>query len=206
MRETDVNAALVAGADAFGFIVASPLSPRNLSLAHAKSLASHVPIFASKVAVTTSQDERILRRICSFLKPDALQLHHPTIENARLIRKTHPETNLILTTTVRDNSSIAQATSHSHHSDAVLADSPKPNETIENGRVHDWRITTTIRKQIHPHPLILAGGLTPGNVQEAIKKVEPYAVDVSSGVESRIGIKDSLKMSKFIENAKEILR
>jgi phosphoribosylanthranilate isomerase len=70
------------------------------------------------------------------------------------------------------------------------------------GQVHDWNLTATVRKRIHPKPLILAGGLTPMNVRQAIRQVEPYGVDVSSVVERAIGVKDHKKIREFIANAK----
>ena len=68
---------------------------------------------------------------------------------------------------------------------------------------HDWAVSRAIRERIAPTPLILAGGLTPGNVRAAIETVRPYAVDVSSGVEIRPGIKDHAKIRAFIEAVTE---
>ena len=91
----------------------------------------------------------------------------------------------------------------SGYSDAVLADSPSHDGMGGTGRTHDWNLTATLRDRIYPHPLILAGGLTPSNVQTAIKKVRPFAVDVSSGVEKTVGVKDPRKIRDFIMRAKE---
>jgi phosphoribosylanthranilate isomerase len=71
------------------------------------------------------------------------------------------------------------------------------------GKTHDWHLTALIRNAIHPHPLILAGGLTSKNVRRAIYEVRPFAVDVSSGVEKRVGVKDHEKIREFVMNAKE---
>jgi phosphoribosylanthranilate isomerase len=71
------------------------------------------------------------------------------------------------------------------------------------GRVNDWQLAAKIRSAIAPHPLILAGGLTTKNVKVAIKRVKPFAVDVSSGVERSAGLKDHGKIREFIMNAKE---
>ncbi len=205
MRLPDVRAAVENGADAVGFVVASPTSHRNLSLSTAKKLLKSVPVFASKVAVTSSHDSRTLLKICGRLNPDSLQLHRPTQEGIRTIRKTRPEIQLIVTTPVRNNSSIAEARKAANYSDAVLADSLGADGMGGTGRTHDWNLTARIREGISPHPLILAGGLTPSNVELAIVKVKPYAVDVSSGVESRIGMKDPVKIRSFIRNAKETI-
>jgi phosphoribosylanthranilate isomerase len=70
--------------------------------------------------------------------------------------------------------------------------------------VHDWKLSRQIKKALEPIPVILAGGLTPDNIKEAILTVKPYAVDVASGVESNPGIKDDKKIRTFIENAKQI--
>jgi phosphoribosylanthranilate isomerase len=88
--------------------------------------------------------------------------------------------------------------------DAVLLDSLNEKKLGGTGSVHDWNVSRDIAEMIQPKPLILAGGLTPENVKEAIIKVQPYAVDVCAGVELCPGIKDSKKVIAFIENAKSV--
>lgn len=202
MRAKDVSVAVNNGADAVGFVVGSPSSPRNLTLDGAQQLMKKVPIFTSKVVVTSNADPRRLLKFCSKLNPDALQLHHHHSKLIRLIRLRRPETELILATGIRDRSSVMNASRTSDYSDAVLADSPDIADMGGTGRVHDWELTARLRNRIYPHPLILAGGLTPKNVRSAIKRVKPFAVDVSTGVESMIGIKDHGKIREFINNAK----
>jgi phosphoribosylanthranilate isomerase len=109
---------------------------------------------------------------------------------------------LILTTLVQDASSLRAAKMASSYSDAVLADTPSPSGTGGTGKTHDWHLTGLIRNAIYPHPLVLAGGLTSDNVRTAISEVKPFAVDVSSGVEKRVGVKDHEKIREFIMNAK----
>lgn len=203
MRSSDVATAAEYGADAFGFVVASPSSHRNLPVVKARKLAKSVPVFATKVAVTSSQDPLTLHKVCARLHPDAIQLHRAKQRTIRTIRKAHPEVELILATPVRNSGSIKEARVASRHSDAVLADSLDAVGMGGTGRTHDWNLTATIRDEIFPHPLILAGGLTPSNVRIAIAKVRPHAVDVSSGVEARVGVKDPVKIRDFIRNAKE---
>jgi phosphoribosylanthranilate isomerase len=72
------------------------------------------------------------------------------------------------------------------------------------GQTHEWTLSQRLKHLIHPTCVFLAGGLTPENVQTAIRVVEPYAVDVSTGVESRPGIKDTTKMRAFIANVKKM--
>ena len=202
MRAEDVKAALDSGADALGFVVATPSSPRNLPLAKAQALMGTIPVFSTKVAVTTALDPKTVFKVCSRLKPDALQLHRHTLALVRALRRKRPETQLILTTPIRDVSSLRAAKMASNHSDAVLADSASSNGMGGTGRTHDWHITAMLRNAIYPHPLVLAGGLTSDNVKAAIREVKPFAVDVSSSVERRIGVKDHDKIRKFIMNAK----
>ncbi len=202
MRSKDVSAALDSGADAVGFIVGSS-SPRNLPLVKAQELMKQVPIFATKVAVTSANDPKLVMKICAKLNPDAIQLHEHRQGLVRLIRRKHPETDLILATGIRDRSSVRRAQRTARYSDAVLADSPSTTGMGGTGRTHDWELSAALRKGIYPHPLILAGGLTPSNVRLAIRKVRPFAVDVSSGVERTIGVKDDKKIKDFINNAKE---
>ena len=88
--------------------------------------------------------------------------------------------------------------------DAVLLDSFAKGRYGGTGVVHDWELSKLVKQVIHPKPLILAGGLNPENVADAVRVVQPYAVDVSSGVELQPGIKDNQKMVDFIKNAKDV--
>ena len=203
MRLNDVSAAVDEGADAVGFVIDSPSSPRNLPLAKARKLMKAVRVFSTKVMVTSAHDPKRMVKVCSKLKPDALQLHYHTPGLVHLLKKKQSTTSLILATGIRDISSLKQVKSMSRYADAVLADSPSVTGMGGTGRTHDWRLTARIRKTIRPHPLILAGGLTPSNVKAAIEIVRPFAVDVSSGVEKAVGVKDHRKIKEFIMNAKE---
>lgn len=202
-RLEDVNAALNEGADALGFVVDSPASLRNLRFSKAKRLMKATRVFSTAVAVTSTQNSTRMLKICTQLRPTALQLHYHTPKLVHLVRKREPSTKLILATPVRDASSLRTAKAASHYSDAILADSPSLTGMGGTGIVHDWGLTARIRNSIFPRPLILAGGLTAKNVRAAIEKVKPFAVDVSGGVERSAGIKDHRKVREFIMNAKE---
>ena len=205
MRPQDVSAALNEGADALGFVVDSPASPRNLTFPKARRLMKAVRLFSTRVAVTSVRDSRRVLRICAELKPDALQLHYHSPELIHLLRENQPATKLILAMSIHDNSSLRRTINFSHYSNAVLADSPSLTGMGGTGRTHDWHLTARVRNAIYPHPLILAGGLTAKNVKAAIRQVSPFAVDVSSGVEKAVGIKDRGKIREFIVNAKGTL-
>lgn len=200
-RPDDARIALDSGADALGFVVGSPASPRNVSLAEARKLMKSIPVFTSKVAVTSAGDYKTIKRICSTLNPDAVQLHRYTADLLQGIRENHPETELILATGIQ-TPSIALISPLLSFGDAVLADTPTHNGLGGTGRTHDWKLSAKLRDRIQPLPLILAGGLTLSNIKAAIKAVRPYAVDVSSGVEKRPGVKDHVKVREFIRRAK----
>jgi phosphoribosylanthranilate isomerase len=201
-RSCDIEAAIRYGADALGFVVGTSSSPRNLTINRAKKLMKQVPVFNMKVAVTSSMNLKTLREISNILQPDALQLHNHNKTIVKTLRNNNPHLPLILATQI-DGKSIAYAKRVSNYSDAIIADSPSNTGMGGTGRTHDWTLTAQIRDAIYPRPLILAGGLTPINVRSAIRKVRPYAVDVSGGVEKTKGVKDQLKMKEFIMNAKE---
>src|SRR5208282_3591568 len=201
-RPRDVEAAIRYGADALGFVVGTTSSPRNLTVHRAKRLMKQVPVFNMKVAVTSSMDLKTLRKISDILRPDALQLHNHNKTIVQTLRNHNLHLPLILGAQI-DGQSIAYAKHVSKYSDAIIADSPSNNSMGGTGRTHDWALTSRIRDTIYPRPLILAGGLTPMNVRSAIRKVRPYAVDVSGGVEKTKGVKDYMKMKEFIMNAKE---
>jgi len=201
-RSCDVEAAIRYGADALGFVVGTTSSPRNLTINTAKKLMKQVPVLNMKVAVTSSTDLKTLRKISDILHPDALQLHNHNKTIVKSLRNQNPHLSLILTMQI-DGKSTVYAKRVSKYSDAIIADSPSNTGMGGTGRTHDWALTSQVRDTIYPRPLILAGGLTPMNVRSAIRKVRPYGVDVSGGVERTKGVKDHMKMKEFIMNAKE---
>jgi phosphoribosylanthranilate isomerase len=205
MRPKDVKAALNEGADALGFVVGSPSSPRNLPLAKAKRLIRSAHVFSSSVAVTHLRDAKQLLKICVELKPDALQLHNYTPKLIDVVRRKNSGLKFILAVPMADYSSRRHARYVSRFSDAILADTPSPTGLGGTGKTHDWSLSASVRRDIYPHPMILAGGLTPRTVSAAIRRVRPFAVDVSSGVERTMGVKDQDKIKEFIMNAKETL-
>lgn len=104
-----------------------------------------------------------------------------------------------------DESSVTEALQVSEQVDALLLDSGNPNLEIKElggtGRTHDWRLSRTIREQVSI-PVFLAGGLNSGNVKQAITEVEPYGIDVCSGVRTK-GLLDSSKLELFVRAVRE---
>jgi phosphoribosylanthranilate isomerase len=203
-REEDLAIAVSMGADAVGFLVGVPESPRNLTLKRAENLLSKVPIFIDKVVVTPPKSIEWLLEVNNMLKPSAIQIHGKNELDSKIIQNSIKDTRLIKTIYVTKNSLNKKIIEDLKTFDAILLDSFNKTQYGGTGKVHDWKLSRQIKKALEPIPVILAGGLTPDNIKESILTVKPYAVDVASGVESNPGIKDDKKIRTFIENAKQI--
>lgn len=194
-RPEDLKVAIEAGADAIGFVVGFEKSPRNLTIEHAAQLRRLVPVFIDSVIVTP-YDNAFHERI-SRIKPDIVQLYgeyNPYEIKEKLdIRIIKPlDINMITKSKITEGV------------DAVLLDKWGKLTPGGTGQTIDWEAAARIKEELRGIPLILSGGLNPENVGEAIRKVNPYAVDVSSGVEKSPGIKDEKKIIDFIRRAKSI--
>lgn len=196
--------AVAAGADAVGFIVGVPSSPRNLTLERAEMLLSQVPIFVDSVVVMAPKSIKQLVEVCEGLKPSAIQIHGKEQLDSSEIREKIKDTRLIKTVYVTEDALNETAIEDSKMFDALLLDSFSKGQYGGTGKVHDWTLSRQIKEAVAPVPVILAGGLKPENVKEAILTVQPYAVDVASGVELSPGVKDHEKVRTFVENAKKI--
>jgi phosphoribosylanthranilate isomerase len=202
-RKEDLDAAVAAGADAVGFVVGVASSPRNLSLVEAELLIRQVPPFVKSVLVTAPKSLDELE-MYEKLNPDAFQVHCENMYIAASVRLKLPNITLIGAVNAHSNDAVNTAVKMAQLADAVLIDSFVNGKFGGTGVTHNWELSRQIKQAIHPKPLILAGGLNPENVADAVDIVEPYAVDVSSGVERQPGIKDHRKMVKFIKNAKRM--
>jgi phosphoribosylanthranilate isomerase len=199
-RKEDLEAAAEAGADALGFVVGVASSPRNLSPTEAEMLMRQVPPFIKSVLVAVPSTLEELAKTCEKLNPDAVQVHGENLFS--VVRDKLPNTLLIGAVKANPKGAIDNAAKVAKMFDAVILDSSVQGKHGGTGVIHDWNVSKHIKQVIHPKPLILAGGLNPKNVAEAVRTVEPYAVDVSSGVERQPGIKDHQKMVEFVKNAK----
>ncbi len=203
-NEKDLAVAVAAGADAVGFVVGVDSSPRNLALEKAQKLIRIAPIFVDTVAVTTSNSIDSLVETYETLRPNALQVYGEIQTDAAGIREKIRDARLIKAVHVKAEESVKEALESSDSFDAILLDSFVQGKQGGTGNVHNWQLSRQIRQMIEPKPLILAGGLAPENVQDAVREVQPYSVDVSSGVESCPGVKDHEKVLEFIKKAKEV--
>ena len=201
-RNEDLEAAVTAGADALGFIVGVPSSTRNLSPEKAARLVTQVPVFTSSVLVMVPGALGDLTEAYEMVRPDVLQVHGEGVPNIEEIKEAIPGVTLIRGIRSQPEEKLKAAEKASGFN-AVLLDTFISGRHGGTGMTHDWRIGKEIRKTLGPRRLILAGGLNPSNVEEAIRTVRPYAVDVSSGVESSPGVKDHEKIASFIGKVRE---
>jgi phosphoribosylanthranilate isomerase len=180
-KPQDARFAEACGADAIGVVVFSPPSVRSVTPERAREIFDAVGPFTTTVAVshTTSHDD--LEQILA-LHPDAIQLSHPFVFRKK------PGANVIRV--IGRNDPIPT------DCDAIIVD-----ESHGSGKNFDLSHAHNV-VQRSALPVILAGGLTPENVADAIRQVHPYAVDVASGIEKVPGIKDHKKIAAFIAAAR----
>ncbi|MEM3590070.1 MAG: phosphoribosylanthranilate isomerase [Candidatus Bathyarchaeia archaeon] len=191
-----------AGADVVGFIVCIHSSPRNLSPRIAKDLIERVPIFVKSCLVVVPKSVGEIIELYEELRPDIIQIHGDCPLDVSILKEKAPYALLIRAMGVGPGEKWMTAEGVKPF-DAVLVDSYSPGRFGGTGMIHDWRISRSIRERI-AKPLILACGLSTGNVEEAIRIVKPYAVDVSTGVESEPGRKDPEKVEAFVRRAKGV--
>ena len=187
-READVDAAVAAGADAIGFVF-YPQSPRYVSPARAAELARRVPPFVDIVGLFVNERPQIVREICDAVPINLLQFHGD--EPAEACREfSRP---WLRAARVRPGLDLVEFARAYPDARGLLLDA-----FVEGygggGHVFDW----TLIPPALPAQVILSGGLNAANVGDAIARVRPVAVDVSSGVEASKGIKDHAKIAAFV--------
>ncbi|MCT9097481.1 phosphoribosylanthranilate isomerase [Haloarchaeobius sp. HME9146] len=199
-REEDVDAAVAAGADALGFVVDVPVdTPREVTVERAAELIDRVPPFVTTVVVTMPETPGEAIELVRELGPDALQVHSDLTPGDVAYLQSNLDVPVIKHV---DAANPADARRYADVADAVLVDSVDEEGAGGTGRTHDWEQTREALADIDV-PVILAGGLTPENVAEAVVTVEPFAVDVASGVESSGGVKDHDAIRRFVVAATE---
>jgi phosphoribosylanthranilate isomerase len=184
----DAELAASLGATAVGMVFWSG-SPRAVDVERAKLIALALPTFVTAVGVFVDQSVDEVSAIADAVKLDAIQLHgHENASDyAALGRR------LIKSVAVRDRSAEAEADRVPARA-TVLLDAHDPLRHGGTGQLIDWTVAATIARR---RPVILSGGLTPETVDAAVRAVRPYAIDVSSGVESSPGRKDPTKLRAF---------
>ena len=194
----DAFLAVNLGADALGFIFAK--SPRRIEPEKAREIIDNLPPLVSKVGVFGDENGEKVKEAAAFCGLDTLQFHgdeSPSYcQNFRSLFK------VIKSFRIRNLKSLKPLSLYSV--DAILLDTYSKEAMGGTGKTFNWGIAK--EAQGFGRPLILSGGLNPSNVTRAINLVEPYAVDVSSGVELSPGRKDPEKLRAFFEAVKQIDR
>lgn len=189
----DALAACELGADAIGFVFAE--GPRQVSLEEAAEIADQLPPLVKTVGVFTSESPRV-SAIADWVPLDLIQLHgEQTEEFAEWLGATR----VIRAVRMRDEKSLEWLKKWERGA-AYLLDAWHAEKRGGTGVTFNWELA--VRAKEFGKPIILAGGLSPENVADAIRTVRPYGVDVSSGVEAFRGKKDHRKIKEFIANVR----
>jgi len=194
-RAQDALKAVELGVDAIGLVFYEK-SPRAISIEEARTIIQKMPPFISIVGLFVDPSPKDVAAILHRVSLDLLQFHGDEIPSeCSAYGKPY-----IKAIKVKDDLDIAAEVKKYTTARGILLDSYDPKIPGGTGRVFDW---SKIPKQLDK-PLILAGGLTPENVWQAITKVRPYAVDVSGGIEIEKGIKDQDKMIAFMRSVQSV--
>ena len=197
-RVEDALTAVNAGADAIGLVFYAP-SPRCVTIAQAQQIVAALPPFVSVVALFVNATTAEIKTILAQVPIDIVQFHGD--ETKAICEQISKQINLPYYKAIRvkAESNLLQYVQEFASAKALLLDTYTEATFGGTGHVFDWNL---IPKNM-TKPIILAGGLVPENVALAITKVQPYAVDVSGGVESAKGIKDAVKIAAFMHAVKE---
>lgn len=193
----DALCAVDAGADALGFVFWSP-SPRCVEPDAIRCLGEMLPPFVIKVGVFVDATADEVKRTVDRARLDIAQLHGN--ESPGLCADVRTRCRVIKAFRMRDESVLA--TMKDFDVDAILLDAFAEDKPGGTGKTFNWKLAA--RATELGRPIILSGGLTPGNVVAACSTAKPYAVDVSSGVESSPGKKDHEQMRLFLQLVKGI--
>jgi phosphoribosylanthranilate isomerase len=185
----DALYAVECGADAVGFIFYKK-SPRAVTMKQAKAITAELPPFVQRVGVFVNETAEKIQRVVAFCGLDVVQLHGD--ESPAFCKRIGGK--VVKAIRVKDAESIKALSRY--RVDAFLLDAFKEGEWGGTGECFNWNLVKQARNY---GPVILAGGLNPGNVAEAIRECRPYAVDVCSGVETQPGKKSLKKVREFIE-------
>ena len=181
-----------AGADALGFI-GVPGGPRFVDAQQFFEITENLPIFVMRVVVVQRPEDA-----ADYLA-DYVQHYEDTIDKSRFRRGASWR---IKAFRMRDESTLAEIAAYPDPVGAILLDTYQHNKLGGSGETFNWELAARA-KTLTDRPIILAGGLTPDNIQAALEAVRPYGVDVSSGLEASPGVKDPSKVRAFMRAVRE---
>jgi phosphoribosylanthranilate isomerase len=193
-RESDLQTAVATGADAIGVIADVTVeTPREVAIERARELLAAVPPFVTGTLVTMPDDADAAADLVKRLEPDAVQVHGLGPAGTRRL---HRQVSVPVLAAVDGD----EAENHVGAADALVVDSLDEQGGGGTGETHDWARTRELVDSLDV-PVVLAGGLTPDSVAEAVRTVRPFAVDVATGVESAGGVKDAEAVRAFVQRA-----
>ena len=187
----DATIAVDLGAAALGFIFAA--SPRQITPQKARDIIHAIPPFVKTVGVFVNEGPAKIKEMVHYCGLDLVQLHGD--ESPDLCHELMPST--IKALRIKDASSIQSSLAYQGKVKALLLDTYAKDKAGGTGSTFDWRLAIKIKEL--GIPIILAGGLGPSNIDDAIRTVKPYAVDVNSGVEECPGKKSPTLMKDLMK-------
>lgn len=196
-RPEDAEIADRAGADAVGLIFAP--SPRRISIERGAEIDRTLSPWVVRVGVFVDASLDEIEKVLTSVRLDVLQLHGR--ESPAFVQEVRSAFGLRIVKAVRVREADDLKQIDAFDVDAFLFDTYVPGQAGGTGKIFDWDLAIPWART---HPVILAGGLTPENVGEAVEIVQPYGVDVSSGVEQAPGVKDHKKVRQFIARARQL--
>ncbi|MGW8222922.1 MAG: phosphoribosylanthranilate isomerase [Syntrophobacteria bacterium] len=196
-NKEDALAAAHLGADALGFVFAP--SPRKISAESAREIIKVLPPFVQTVGVFVDEDPERVSSMAARCGLDILQLHgSESVDYCSSFDR-----RVIKAVRLQSRDELKNLSKYVNVVDALLLDTYVPNKPGGTGITFDWKLAVEARRYGR---IVLAGGLNPENVAAAISMVKPYAVDASSGLEKRPGVKDHKKMAQFMSEAIQAAR
>jgi len=194
-RPQDARAAIEQGADALGFVFYEA-SPRHISIPDAVQIMELISPFINKVALVVNSSSENVFELLKALPVDTLQFHgDETPEFCRQFNKPY-----LKAIRMQRETSLQEMAERYYDAAGLLVDAFDPSTYGGTGQSFDWKLLPDQCTL----PIVLAGGLNSQNVAQAILQAKPYAVDVSSGIESGKGIKDSQKISAFMNEVRRV--
>ncbi|MDQ7051854.1 MAG: phosphoribosylanthranilate isomerase [candidate division KSB1 bacterium] len=198
-RLEDARRAVDLGADAVGFIFYRK-SPRFVEPGHAAEISAQLPPGVCRVGVFVDTPPEAIRRIAREVPLHAIQFHGPYLPEAAGALSDFKRIGVVR---VRNDILPEQWQPYRRHIDAMLLDTYRRDAYGGTGQPFAWQHAKQLPEDLR---LILAGGLGPDNILQAINDVRPYAVDVNSGVESAPGVKDANKLHELFQQLRKVRR
>ena len=197
-RISDAQMAVRWGANALGFIFSE--SPRRITPQKARDITRSISPLVKTVGVFVNEQPSKIREIVGFCALDLVQLHGN--ESASACSEVGPR--VIKAFRVQGEETLNEIANYKDHVRAILLDAYQKGINGGTGRTFDWELALKAKES--GVPMVLSGGLRPGNIREALEGVDPWAIDVSSGIEKRPGIKDHERMGMFMEKVVDFHR